>query len=50
MIKEMINNKLLVGGGLFTSVYLIAQTATAPSSGDGSSGDPYQIATLNNLC
>ncbi len=24
-------------------------TATAPASGDGSSGNPYQIATLNNL-
>ena len=28
---------------------LNAQTADAPSSGDGSSGNPYQIATLNNL-
>lgn len=28
---------------------LTAQTATPPASGDGSSGDPYQIATLNNL-
>jgi len=26
-----------------------AQTATPPASGDGSAGDPYQIATLNNL-
>ncbi len=26
-----------------------AQTATPPSIGDGSSGNPYQIATLNNL-
>ncbi len=34
---------------LFFPIALIAQTATAPSSGDGSSGDPYQIATLNNL-
>ncbi len=25
------------------------QTATAPSSGDGTSGDPYQVATLDNL-
>ena len=30
-------------------ISLIAQTATPPSSGDGSSGDPYQIDTLNNL-
>ena len=34
---------------IFFPIALIAQTATAPSSGDGSSGDPYQIATLNNL-
>ena len=30
-------------GGLFV------RNATAPSTGDGSSGNPYQIATLNNL-
>jgi hypothetical protein len=34
---------------IFFPIALIAQTATAPSSGDGSSGDPYQIDTLNNL-
>jgi len=28
---------------------IIAQTATPPAVGDGSGGDPYQIATLNNL-
>ena len=28
---------------------LLAQTATAPSFGDGSSGSPYQISTLNHL-
>jgi len=28
---------------------LNAQTATAPSSGDGTSGSPYQIGSLNNL-
>ena len=27
----------------------MAQTATAPSVGDGTSGTPYQIATLENL-
>ena len=32
-----------------SSVSLMAQTATPPSSGDGSSGNPYQIATLDNL-
>ena len=34
---------------IFFPISLIAQTATPPSSGDGSSGDPYQIDTLNNL-
>ena len=28
---------------------ILAQTAEPPASGDGSSGDPYQIETLNNL-
>ncbi len=32
----------------FTSL-LFGQTSTAPSAGDGTSGNPYQIATLNNL-
>ncbi|MCF8366067.1 MAG: DUF6383 domain-containing protein [Bacteroidales bacterium] len=31
------------------SAGLKAQTATPPTSGDGSSGNPYQIATLENL-
>ena len=39
---------LLVNAAFF-STSLNAQTADAPSSGDGSSGSPYQIATLNNL-
>ncbi|HUL44830.1 MAG TPA: T9SS type A sorting domain-containing protein [Bacteroidota bacterium] len=30
-------------------VLLFSQTAIAPSAGDGSSGNPYQIATLENL-
>ncbi|SVC66287.1 uncharacterized protein METZ01_LOCUS319141, partial [marine metagenome] len=34
---------------IFFPIALIAQTATPPSSGDGSSDDPYQIDTLNNL-
>jgi hypothetical protein len=35
---------------IFLSVNLLfGQTATAPSAGDGSAGNPYQIATLNNL-
>jgi len=32
----------------FVVVQLSAQTATLPS-GNGTSGSPYQIATLNNL-
>ena len=28
---------------------VFSQTATAPTAGDGTSGNPYQIATLNNL-
>jgi hypothetical protein len=31
------------------SVFLQAQTATAPAAGTGTVGDPYQIATLENL-
>jgi len=34
---------------LFITMMIHAQTATAPSIGDGSLGNPYQIATLNNL-
>lgn len=34
---------------LFTVSSLFAQTATAPLLGDGSSGNPYQIANLENL-
>ena len=34
---------------LFFNLSSFAQTATAPSSGDGSPGSPYQIASLNNL-
>ena len=32
------------------SVSLIAQTATAPENGDGTLDNPYEIATLENLC
>ncbi|MDD3045525.1 MAG: GLUG motif-containing protein [Candidatus Delongbacteria bacterium] len=39
---------LLMIATLFT-LALHAQTATPPALGDGSSGNPYQIATLNNL-
>ena len=34
---------------LLLSSTLFSQTATAPSSGDGSSGSPYQISTWQNL-
>ena len=34
---------------LAMSASLLAQTGTAPSFGDGSSGNPYQISTLNHL-
>jgi len=33
----------------FISGSMFAQTATPPSDGDGSIGDPYKIETLNNL-
>jgi hypothetical protein len=41
---------LFLGLGLMIGTNLIAQTATAPSAGDGSSETPYQITTLENLC
>jgi hypothetical protein len=46
--KEM-KNLLIVLVLIFFAGTLFAQTATPPSAGDGSSGNPYQIATLNNL-
>jgi hypothetical protein len=41
-------NLLLVSVFIFFTSTLFAQTATVPT-GDGNSGNPYQIATLNNL-
>ncbi|MFA6619212.1 MAG: hypothetical protein WCT23_09110 [Candidatus Neomarinimicrobiota bacterium] len=35
--------------GLAMSAGLMAQTAAAPALGDGSEGNPYQIASLDNL-
>ncbi|QOY51007.1 beta strand repeat-containing protein [Candidatus Sulfurimonas baltica] len=32
-----------------TDAYAVAPTAVAPAAGDGSSGTPYEIATLDNL-
>jgi len=34
---------------LAMNISLMAQTADPPASGDGTAGNPYQIATLNNL-
>ncbi len=33
----------------FIVANLFSQTATAPASGDGSVGNPYQIASIENL-
>ena len=41
--------KYLLMIAMFFSLALQAQTATPPALGDGSVGNPYQIATLNNL-
>jgi hypothetical protein len=40
---------ILFNLSLLITTTLQAQTATAPTSGDGSSGSPYQIATVDNL-
>lgn len=40
---------LLLCVALMSFVFTNAQTATAPSVGDGTVGNPYQIATLENL-
>jgi len=42
-------NLLLVSTFIFLTGTLFGQTATPPSVGNGSSGNPYEIATLNNL-
>jgi hypothetical protein len=42
-------NLLLVSVLMFFAGTIFAQTSTPPSAGTGSSGNPYQIATLNNL-
>ena len=47
MKKQFMILLLLAAFGF--SVRLNAQTATAPSTGDGSSGTPYEIATWENL-
>ncbi|MDD4961525.1 MAG: GLUG motif-containing protein, partial [Candidatus Marinimicrobia bacterium] len=46
----MLKKSLILGIVLSICVgFLFAQTAVAPSAGDGSEGNPYQIATLANL-
>ena len=46
-MKKILTSSLVILLAMCTS--LLAQTATAPSFGDGSSGSPYQISTLNHL-
>jgi hypothetical protein len=45
----MFKNLLLFIGVMILSGNILAQTATAPSGSGTSSGDPYLIATLDNL-
>ena len=40
---------IMIGIGLMIGSALFAQTATPPAAGDGSAGNPYRIATLENL-
>jgi hypothetical protein len=40
---------LVIGLVLILGIGLVAQTATPPALGNGTSGSPYQIATLDNL-
>ncbi len=39
----------LIAVNFIIAVMVFGQTSTAPSAGDGSSGNPYQITSLNNL-
>ncbi len=41
--------KFLLTALIIANAILIAQTATQPALGNGSTADPYQIATLDNL-
>ncbi len=45
----MKNALLFVFLSFFATLQILAQTATAPTTGDGSAGNPYQIATIENL-
>jgi len=46
-MKKILTSSLVIL--LAMSASLLAQTATEPSFGDGSSGNPYQISTLEHL-
>ena len=46
-MKKILTSSLVILLAMCTS--LLAQTATAPAFGDGSSGNPYQISTLDHL-
>ncbi len=41
--------KLVILLSILFTTFLFGQTATVPAIGDGSSSNPYQISTLNNL-
>jgi len=49
MKRKLFFRLSIISAVLFFAVQLFAQTATAPASGTGTSGDPYQITTLENL-
>ncbi len=36
-------------GSVMLAISLLGQTAIAPAAGDGSSGNPYQITSIENL-
>ena len=46
-MKKILTSSLVIL--LAMSASLLAQTGTEPSFGDGSSGNPYQISTLDHL-
>ncbi|MBU0561737.1 MAG: hypothetical protein KKG93_19470, partial [Bacteroidetes bacterium] len=46
---NLYNFTMLLLALIFSASLLFGQTSTPPSVGDGTSGDPYQIATLDNL-
>jgi hypothetical protein len=49
-MKNLFSTLLLIAAFFQAgNLAVYSQTATAPSAGDGTSGNPYQIATLDNL-